>query len=332
MMISPNRPRKSVTGLLVIAIIAVILAGCSLNPGDLASSVRSAGDGQSVTVKFANTLNLPEGADVTLNGLRVGSVTEVALRGDHVDVAAKLEHGVRIAAEATASIRQNTVLGDPYLAIRGPETGPALAGGVIPLSRTTAPPPLEDTLAVVANFVNGGSIQNMQDVIRSVNTALPDMAQTKRVAKIAAIDMHSLAVDTRHIDTMITGLDRTSRTVIPRLAKMEEMLSPAGMHYWSQLSRLFSGIGIVLPSIGSVFEGGFWLMPMLTEIDGSIQTVRQGVDAIGENDELLRKFLSNSLFPFMRKPGLDIVSARSPQGEEMIGNMTKVLRILGAIR
>jgi phospholipid/cholesterol/gamma-HCH transport system substrate-binding protein len=314
MMISPNRPRKSVTGLLVIAIIAVILAGCSLNPGDLASSVRSAGDGQSVTVKFANTLNLPEGADVTLNGLRVGSVTEVALRGDHVDVAAKLEHGVRIAAEATASIRQNTVLGDPYLAIRGPETGPALAGGVIPLSRTTAPPPLEDTLAVVANFVNGGSIQNMQDVIRSVNTALPDMAQTKRVAKIAAIDMHSLAVDTRHIDTMITGLDRTSRTVIP------------------QLSRLFSGIGIVLPSIGSVFEGGFWLMPMLTEIDGSIQTVRQGVDAIGENDELLRKFLSNSLFPFMRKPGLDIVSARSPQGEEMIGNMTKVLRILGAIR
>ncbi|WP_055476253.1 MlaD family protein [Gordonia sp. HS-NH1] len=315
-------------------IVTVVLGGCTINPGELASSVRSAGDGETITVQFDDTLNLPEGSDVTFNGTKVGSVTGVALRGDHVDVAAKLTGQVRIPADVTASIRQNTVLGDPYVALSATSGGAGVIepGGLIPLSQTTSPPPLEDTLAVVANFVNGGSIQNMQDVIRTMNTALPDIRQTRRVAKISAIDLSSLSEHTRQLDGMIRGLDATARTVIPRLPDIEAMLSPEGMHYWSQLGKLFSGIGIVLPSIGSVFEGGYWLMPLLRGVDGSIGTVRQGIEAIGANQELLQQFLSKSLFPFIRKAGLEIVSASTPDGNEIIGDVTKVLRMLGAVR
>ncbi|MDS1114808.1 MlaD family protein [Gordonia westfalica] len=320
---------------LVVAVIAVVaLGGCSLNPGELASSVRSAGDGEVITVQFADTLNLPEGSDVTFNGTKVGSVTRVTLRGDHVDVDAKLTGNVRIPVKVTASIRQNTVLGDPYVALAA-TTGAAdflEAGGVVPLSQTTSPPPLEDTLAVVSTFVNGGSVQNMQDVIRTMNTALPDAGQTKRVAKISAIDLKSLSRGTDLLDGMIHGLDATSRAVIPHLPAIEAMLSDEGMHYWSQLSKLFSGIGIVLPSIGSVFEGGYWLMPLLRGVDANVATVRQGIDAVGSNQVVLQKFLSENLFPFIRKPGLEIVSATTPAGREVIGDVTKVLRMLGAVR
>lgn len=317
----------------VLVALLTMVVGCSLNPGDMASAVRSAGSGTPITVQFDNALNLPEGADVTLNGLRVGSVTTVALNGDHVDVDARVQSDARISADATASIRQNTVLGDPYLAIESPNSGrPLAAGDVITLARTTSPPPLEDTLAVLSNFVNGGSIQNMQDVIRSVNSALPQHTQTQRVADIAARDLRSLAADTRRIDTMLGGLNTTSEAVIPHLGLLSEELSAPGMHYWSQLSALFSGIGIVLPSIGSVFAGGFWLMPLLRSVDGSIHTVRDGIDAVGQNDQSLRSFLTDHLFPFLQKPSLNIVSANSPQGEEMIGNMTRLLRMMGAIR
>ncbi|MCR8898615.1 MlaD family protein [Gordonia sp. GONU] len=316
------------------ALVAVVLGGCTLNPGELASSVRSAGDGETITVQFDDTLNLPEGSDVTFNGAKVGSVTGVELRGDHVDVNAKLTGRVRIPVDVTASIRQNTVLGDPYVALVATSGGTEVveSGGLIPLSQTTSPPPLEDTLAVVANFVNGGSIQNMQDVIRTMNTALPDIRQTRRVAKISAIDLSSLSAGTDLIDGMIRGLDATALAVIPHLPAAEQMLSDEGMHYWSQLGKLFSGIGIVLPSIGSVFEGGYWLMPLLRGVDGSIGTVRQGIDAIGSNQAQLQQFLSKSLFPFLRKPGLEIVSASTPDGQEIIGDVTKVLRMLGAVR
>lgn len=318
----------------VLVVFMMVVAGCSLNPGDMASAVRSAGSGTPITVQFDNALNLPEGADVTLNGLRVGSVTTVALKGDHVDVGARVQSDSHVSADATASIRQNTVLGDPYLAIESQDSGQQTlaAGDVIPLSRTTSPPPLEDTLAMLSNFVNGGSIQNMQDVIRSVNSALPQHAQTQRVADIAARDFRSLATDTGRIDTMLDGLNTTSEAVIPHLPLLTEELSAPGMHYWSQLSALFSGIGIVLPSIGSVFAGGFWLMPLLTSVDGSIHTVRDGIDAVGQNDQAIRSFLSDHLFPFLQKPSLNIVSATSPQGEEMIGDMTRLLRMMGAIR
>ncbi len=327
---SPNRAMLAAIGVVV----AALLAGCSLNPGELASSVRSTGEGDSLTVQFANTLNLPEGSDVTFNGARVGAVTAVHLREGLVDVEAKLTDQVRIPASASASIRQNTVLGDPYVAIVGTATDRRMleSGGVIPLAQTTSPPPLEDTLAVVANFVNGGSIQNMQDVIRQINSALPSISQTQRVARIAAVDFRDLAAGTNLLDTMIRGLDTTARTVAARVPQLETMLGSGGMHYWSQLSKLFSGIGIVLPSIGSVFEGGYWLMPLLTGVNGSLTTVRNGIDAIGANQELLQKFLSDKLFPFLRRPGLEIVSASTPDGREIIGDVTKLLRMLGALR
>lgn len=311
-----------------------VLSGCGLNPGEMASSVRSTGDGDRLTLQFTDTLNLPEGSDVTLNGSKVGSVTQVHLQPGHVDVDTTLMSGVRIPAAARASIRQNTVLGDPYVAVvsTGVDPGRMLtSGGMIPLSQTTSPPPLEDTLAVVATFVNGGSIQTMQDVIRKINEALPDATQTKRVARISAIDLGDLSQGTTLIDQTIRGLDATARTIAARAPDIDAMLSPEGMHYWSQLSKLFSGIGVVLPSIGSVFEGGYWLMPLLTEVDGSIGTVRSTIDAIGANPPALEKFLSQSLFPFIRKPGLEIVSATTPDGRELIGDVTKLLRMLGAI-
>lgn len=318
-------------GVLVAAAMVVGFGGCSLNPSEMASSVRSSGSGKTLKLQFANTLNMPEGADVTLNGLRVGSVKDVVLRRGYVDVTATLDD-VRISADATASIRQSTVLGDPYVSIRASGTGPSLTGGTIPLSGTISPPALEDTLVVLANFVNAGSIQDMQEVIRSVNAALPEIKQTQRVANIAAVDLKSLAKDTSRIDTMIEGLDKTSRTIIPRLPKIEKMFNPDGMHYWDQMSRLFGNIGIVLPSIGSVFEGGFWLVPMLNSVNNTADTLVGMGPAIADNDALIRKFLTENLQPFMKKPGLDIVSMRTPEGQNVISEMLRVLKMLGAMQ
>ena len=152
------------------------------------------------------------------------------------------------------------------------------------------------------------------------------------MANIAAVDLRSVARDTSRIDTLIKGLNDTSKTVIPRLPKIEEMFNPAGMHYWDQMSRLFGNIGIVLPSIGSVFEGGFWLVPMLDSLNDTADTLVGVGTAIGENDALIRKFLTENLQPFMKKPGLDIVSLRTPEGQNVITDMVRLLKMLGAVR
>lgn len=326
----------STTTRLSAVLTAVVLflgvAGCSLDPSRMASSARSSSGGRAITVEFTNALNLPEGADVTVNGLRVGSVTGVVLRGGRVDVDTLVAQDARIAADATASIRQNTVLGDPYVAIVSSGSGAAMQGSTIPLARTTSPPPLEDTLAVLSNFIRGGSIEDIQDVMRSVNSAMPERAQTGRVARIASIDLASLASDTGRLDELVDGLNRTATTLIPRLPRLVEQFGPAGLHYWKQVSDVFAQIGIVLPSIGSIFEGGYWLMPLLTNVDQSLTAGVGVINAVGTNEPQIRKLFTDHVFPWVQRPSMNIVSISSPQGEQMVGTMTRLLRMIGATR
>jgi phospholipid/cholesterol/gamma-HCH transport system substrate-binding protein len=324
--------RRNWSRCVVVALTALIVAGCAVDPGTFTSSVRSGGGDRTLTIRFADALNLPTGTDVTLNGLRIGSVSSVRLHRSRVDIVAKVRENSRITTDAAASIRQDTVLGDPYVAILSSVSAPLLEGDTIELERTASAPPLEDTLSVVANFVNAGSIQDIEKVMRSANTALPHRKQTTRVARIASIDLRSLAADTRRIDQMLDGLDATAGTVNRWLPSLSQALAPKGMHWWSQLSNASGGIGVLLPSIGSVFEGGMWLMPMLTRLNGSADVMVEWVHAVARNDDQIRKFVVDNFFPFVQSPRMNIVTATAAEGQEMIGTITRLLRMLGAVR
>jgi phospholipid/cholesterol/gamma-HCH transport system substrate-binding protein len=312
----------------------LVLCGCSLNPGTLATRVQDAGSVHSLRVYFSTVLNLTDGADVDVNGVKVGHVRSMRLNSDSAEVTVAFDNAVQIAPDARAAIRQSTVLGDSFVAI---ESNPAPAeqdssAASIPLDQTTAPPPLENTLAVLANFVNGGSVQSAQDVLRMMNKSLPVLTQTQRVASIVSVDTQDLAARTDGIDEMLRAVNATASAINSRAGAISEMLSAQGMHYWSQLSLGLQQVGVVLPSVGSVFEGGYWLLPMLQSVHGSIHTVRDGIDAVGSNEQLINKFLADNLFPFIRRPDMTIVSLQTPQGQDVLVTAEKVLRMLGATR
>lgn len=318
--------------------LTVLASGCALNPSSLGAGLQSIGnDGTRLHLRFADTLNLPAGAFAKLNGTQVGRVQSVKLHGQQVDVDVALDNGVRIPANATGSIRQDTILGDPYIYLTG-QTTPGAGGqylpdgGTIPLDRTSSPPPLEDTLAVLANFVNGGSIQNMQNMVRAVNTATPDLRQTRRVAQIAARDMDDLASATDTLDEMLSVLGSTTDVLVPRTGDIKQMFSPAGVKLWTSFGNIGEQLGILLPSVGSIFEGGFWLVPMLNSVNGSFGVVYDGIHAVASNEDRINSFLSDNLFPFIQKPSFNIVSVRSAEGQNMLGMQQKLLRMLGAIQ
>jgi phospholipid/cholesterol/gamma-HCH transport system substrate-binding protein len=327
--------RHGVTVALLSAIIAIVVSGCTLDPSKIALSAQSDGDGQIVRVMFSNALNLPTGADVTFNGIRVGRVTGVDLRRDQVEVVTTIDPEIRVPADASATLRQSTVLGDPSVAITSLSTPTPNAPGVdvIPVERTDAPSTLEDTLAVVANFVNGGSIQDIQGIVRDTNSAFPDLEQTRRVADIVAKDADDLALNTRTIDGLLAAVDSTSNQLSAKMPDFSDMVTPLAMHRWDLFLRgSMSMVSIVLPSIGSIYQQGFFLVPMLNEVNKSIGVVRTGMDAVSSNSTLLESFLSDNLFPFLKRPSMEIVSVTSPEGRELMKDAQNVLRMLGAIR
>lgn len=249
--------------------IALSMSACSLTPTDFPSPRAGVETDYSVTIQFESALNLPIGADVMLNGIRVGEVESLTDGGNSIDAAVGLAIDSRIPYATKAIIRQNTLLGDTYVALTPPvgnraDTQYMRDGDVIGLEHSVSPPQLEDTIAVLAYFVNGGSIQKVQDSMVSLNNAMPPADEVRKLAATVSVDLADLAARTDEVDRTLNGLDSFAKSFDNRAPELQAVFSPEGAHYWNRIASAVVGhISTLLPSLGSIFAGGHWLVPML---------------------------------------------------------------------
>lgn len=320
-----------------LATTAALTASCSIGPDDLPSPRGGATDGYDIELNFTSALNLPTGASVMLDGLRIGEVDDVRTGDQSVVVSAIIATGAQVPGASTAAIRQDTVLGDTYVAIERPEPDDAdssvlTAGESIPIERTSSAPTLEDTLAVLATFVNGGTIQRVESSIAQINDVMPDAVDLQKLASTVSTDLGDLSTGTGEIDRLLRGLDDTAISVNQREARIDAMLAPEGVLFWDKLSRqIIMHIGTLLPSIGSIFAGGTWLVPMLEAADRALSSVvRSGIDPVSDS-ELVSDFLEKTVVPFAREPSFEVESVETSDGRPL-ADVENVLRMLGATR
>lgn len=329
-----RRHRETIFGGLVMCVVVLMAGACALGPDDLPSPKAGTGAAYDVEFDFANALNLPKGANVTMDGLRVGEVRNITLTDKAVRVSARISDGTRIPTTSLATIRQDTVLGDTYVAIqRDPtSTGPVAdlsAGGTVPISQTASPPQLEDTLAVLANFVVGGNIQKIETSIQKLNSVMPDLRDLQRLSSTVAGDLKDLAGRTDRIDSLISGLNDTATAVNGHQEQITEMLSPEGVVFWDRLSKqIIRHIGTLLPSIGSIFAGGIWLVPMLGAVDRALGAT--GLNVI-DDEMMVATFVRDKLVPVLQHPSVNVQSVSTPDGQR-VRDIENVLRMLGAAR
>ncbi|GGL14309.1 MlaD family protein [Nocardia jinanensis] len=321
-----------------LAVGTLTVAGCSLGPDDLPSVRSGVGTDYTVTIRFDNVMNLPAGADVLLGGLRVGQVQGLAASPDGIDVTVGLSETTKVPADAGAIIRQNTLLGDTYIALTpnadpNPQAGFLEPGSFVPGERTTSPPQLEDTIAVLAYFVNGGSIQKMQDTMATLNRTMPALDDVRKMAATVAVDLADLAAGTTEIDRLLNGLSDTATAVNDGAGQWQAVFSEEGAHYWHNVARaVVAHISTLLPSVGSIFVGGLWLTPMLNSLADTAESGR-GIweDAPGTTVRL-NNFLRTTLLPFAQRPAVNVTSVSTGDGAELIDDATSILRLLGAVR
>lgn len=321
----------------LLAAITATLAACSANPANLPMPSDLARNGYPLTVEFANALNLPAGAKVSFDGAAVGSVRSIDLTENSVAVGVDIRPGVAIPADSTATITSDTVLGDAYVKIERQQNATNSAA-LEPNSRitrehTVSPAPLEDTLAVLANFLGTGSVQRIQQTIGELNAALPPTTdEVRKVAGTMAVDVRSLAAATADIDRMLAGVDGITQALNRHAADLELIFDPHSMKLWANLRLLVANIGILLPSVGSVYTGGNWLVPMIDSIATTIDEASgtgAGLVTTGAN---LQHFLRTTLLPLLSKPSVDVTSIVTADGNEQLDTVANLLRMLGAVR
>jgi phospholipid/cholesterol/gamma-HCH transport system substrate-binding protein len=315
---------------------ATLVSSCASISVDALPQPGSRGeDGYGIVVEFANVLNLPDQAKVVLDGTTVGVVTAVDLKSDRVDVSSQIDKGVVIPSDTHATLQQSTVLGDTYVALERPPAGDAAPsispGGRIPVAQTTSPPQLEDTLANLANFTGSGAIQRAQNTIIGINHVTPAKREDLRnmVGRVTT-DLSDLSNNIDTVDTWLDGVSGTADVMHRNIPTYQYWFTPAGMTGFDRATQVGIYIGTIMPSIGSIYSGGYWLMPLLNSMADAAGAVQQSKWDFEREAPAWRKLFIEDFFPVDKNPAINITSITGPDGREMIGNVQDVLRILGA--
>jgi virulence factor Mce-like protein len=316
---------------------ALVLSSCaSLNVNQISAPGKSDGDGYDIVMQFESVLNLPERAKVVLDGVSVGVVSGIALSTGDVRVTARVARDVVIPSDIHAVLQQATVLGDIYVALESPQdgtvSGPALApGGVVPLTQTTSPPQLEDTIASLANFVSSGSIQRAQNTIIRLNRVLPKSDEVRRLTARVDETLSALSANIDQVDVLLDGVARTSATLNEHIPHLEYQLSPYGQTNWDRIISATTYVATLLPGVGSITSGGYWLVPFLNSLADSVGAVQQSKVAVEQEIPKYRQLFTNFFLPQDKYPAINITSIVGPDGRELSGNVQEVLRMLGAM-
>jgi phospholipid/cholesterol/gamma-HCH transport system substrate-binding protein len=314
---------------------ALMLTSCasiSVNSVPLPGS--SYQDGYNITAEFTNVLNLPDRAKVVMDGTNVGVVEKVAITGDHVDVTARIASDVRVPSNVHAVLQQATVLGDIYLALERPvddTVAPIGVGGRIPLAQTTSPPQLEDTIANMANFIGSGMIQRAQNTLMNINRVTPPKPEIHRVVSQITTDLNQLSDNVDTVDTLIEGVKGTTDVLANRAKDLSFWFTKPGLAGFRRDIVLANTFGVLLPSLGSIYNYGYWLVPLIGSLADALGVSQATKHTVEAEYPLYRRFINDYFMRQDKFPAMNITSIVGPDGRELSGNVEQVLRMLGAV-
>ena len=314
---------------------AVMVSSCAaLNVNSLPQPGKSFGDGYDIVIEFDNVLNLPDRAKVVMSGNEVGVVTKVAGASRRVDVTARIAPDVSVPSNIHAALQQATVLGDIYVTLDRPADQPAApalaAGATIPLTQTTSPPQLEDTIAHLADFVNSGSIQRIQNTIVGINRVTPAPGDVRALVSQVTADLSDLSNNINTADQWLDGVSKTGQLLNDRLSSAQYWFSPRGMRGFERGTNLVAYLSYIFPSVGSIYKGGFWLVPLLNGLTDYTGALRRSKWAFEDEWPAWHRLFTDSFLPQDKYPAINITSIVGPDGKELSGDVADVLRILGA--
>lgn len=144
-----------------VLIVLVILVG--LSPEQLiswATSVR-------YRALFSEAGGLAVGNDVTVSGIKVGSVSDVSLQHGDALVTFALKGNIPLGSDTTAHIRTGTLLGERVLTLESAGSGTLHPMAVIPVSRTSSPYSLTEA---VSDFTSNTAETHTATLNQSLDT------------------------------------------------------------------------------------------------------------------------------------------------------------------
>ncbi|WP_072804550.1 MCE family protein [Rhodococcoides yunnanense] len=207
--------RSRLVRIQLIAFIAVALIGIVYVGGKYVRIDNLLGFGQyDVNVQFADSGGIFTNAEVTYRGVPVGTVGELSLTSDGINVELLLDNGgPSIPSSAKAVVANRSAIGEQYVDLQPTsDEGPYLeSGSVITEQNTATPVPVENVLASTDQLVKSVPLENLTTVVTELGAAFDGKGDDLQVL----VDSLSTLTETGDEALPQTlSLIRDSRTVL----------------------------------------------------------------------------------------------------------------------
>lgn len=179
-----------------------------------------------VTVELPSAAGLYERANVTYRGTKVGTVESVHLTDTDVVATLSLRSDVTIPSDVDAEVHSQSAVGEQYIALLpARESAPLRDGDVIPLSRSSVPPPTDALITAANRGLEAIPGDNLRTVVDESFVAFGGLGpEIARVVKGSA----ALASDARKNLDEVTALIDTAAPVLQSQADTSDSI-----HAWA---------------------------------------------------------------------------------------------------
>ncbi len=230
-----RRHGRTAVRLAVLVIVAALgLSGCayrSLQEVPLPGGAALGPDPYTVTAQFTNVVDLVPNGSVRVNDVPVGVVrtVEVAPDGWNAQVEVEVNGAVVLPANATARLRQTSLLGEKFVELMpspsDPPQGRLASGAVIPVDRTDVGAQVEEVLGALSLLLNGGGVEKIQTITRELNAATSGN-ETQLRALLGNLNQFVGTLDQQKADIVraIDSLERLTRTLATQRARIANVI------------------------------------------------------------------------------------------------------------
>lgn len=302
---------------LAVALTATLaLTACDFDVYDLPlpGGTDTGEDPMTVTVQFADVLDLVPESTVKVNDVSVGKVTEVELVDNLAEVTLELRKDTELPANVVAQIRQTSLLGEKFVSLDTPATGasPELLAddAVIPLERTGRNPEVEEVLGALSLVLNGGGVAQLRTIAQELNLALEGREDSARSVL-------------GELDTLMTNLDDNKATIVNAIEALDRLAVTAQDHM-DTIDAAMEELPSALVSIDQQRDDLVRTLQALHRLgDVGVRVIRASKEGLIETLHNLEPVLTqladsgqslvNSLDTVFTYPFVDEVVGRNPQ-------------------
>jgi phospholipid/cholesterol/gamma-HCH transport system substrate-binding protein len=209
-----------------------------------------------IRIQFADVLDLVPQAGVKVDDVPVGKVESIDVGADgwYAEVTVLVNGDVKLPADARASIRQSSLLGEKFVQLDIPSgsrnSGRLAENMVIPLERSNRNTEVEEVFGAMSLLLNGGGVAQAQSIVRELNVAMAGNED----------DIRSFLSE---MDTFVGEMDNHKAEIVRALDSVQR-LSGTLSGQKEQIGGVLDGMG---PGVQVLAEQREALVEMLRSLD-----------------------------------------------------------------